>query len=343
MLVDGIFGAIGHTPLIRLNCLPHRDMADIYVKLESANPGGSVKDRAAANVVRRAEELGLLAGGGMIIEGSSGNFGAALAMIGAARGHPVKIMIDPRISPVNRAMILAFGAETVLVTETDERGRYQKTRSAMARKLSGETPNSYMPYQWGNPCNPEAHYLTTGPEILADLDNEIDALVVTVSSGGQVMGTGRAIKEKVPGCKVIAIDGVGSAALPGAPPGSSRIAGVGSGWPPENIVEGIIDEKYWVKDEDAFLTCRKLARLEGLLVGGSSGASVLIAMQAAERLGGGRTVVAVCPDGGEKYLDTIFNDDWLSESGYALDVPLKELHRRARSYVYQERKTGDAE
>lgn len=336
MLVNGIFEAIGHTPLVKLNRIVCQGMADIYLKLESLNPGGSVKDRAAANVIRRAEELGLLVPNGTIIEGSSGNFGAALAMIGTARGYHVMIMIDPRISPVNRAMIQAFGARTVLVTEPDERGKFQKARAAMARKLTGEIPNSYMPYQWGNPHNPEAHYLTTGPEILADLNENIDVLVATVSSGGQVMGAGRAIKEKVPGCRIVAVDGVGSAALSGGPPGYSKIFGAGSGWAPENIIDGVIDEKYWVKDEDAFLTSRKLARLEGLLVGASSGAAALIAMQAAERLGPGRTVVAICPDGGEKYLNTVFNDAWLSESGYLLDVPMEDLYSRACSYVYQE-------
>jgi len=333
---DSIVDTIGDTPLVRLNRVLPPGAGTVWAKLEGFNPGGSVKDRPARHMLRQARAGGALAPGGTVVEASSGNLGAALAMVGAAEGHPVKIMIDPRTSTSNAAAIGVFGADLETVTEPDENGKYQIPRIRRARAVAADTPGAFVPNQWGNPGNPQAHELTTGPEILRDLRGEVSAVVCATSSCGQVSGIGRALRRAVPGVRVIAVDGVGSMAL-GGPRGHHRLTGIGSGFTPDNLDPAVIDEVYWCADGDAFATCRLLAREEGLLVGGSSGAAVFCALRAALELGAGHNVVAVCPDGGEKYLDTVYDDDWLAGNGFATAPAATAADVLRRTADYQPR------
>jgi 2,3-diaminopropionate biosynthesis protein SbnA len=330
---DSIVDTVGNTPLVRLNRILPPGAGTVWAKLEGFNPGGSVKDRPARQMVRQARADGVLQPGGTVVEASSGNLGAALAMVGAAEGHPVQIMVDPRTSAANAAAIGVFGAELETVTEPDENGKFQVPRIRRARAVAEQTPGAFVPNQWANPGNPQAHEQTTAPEILRDLAGEVSAVVCATSSCGQISGIGRALRRAVPAVRVIAVDGVGSMAL-GGPRGHHKLTGIGSGFTPANLDPSVIDEVYWCADEDAFATCRLLAREEGLLVGGSSGAAVFCALKAALEFGAGHNVVAVCPDGGEKYLDTVFDDEWLAGNGFAAasTATAAEVIRRTAGY-----------
>ncbi|HSV68039.1 MAG TPA: cysteine synthase family protein [Mycobacteriales bacterium] len=333
MRYESIVDTVGDTPLVRLHRILPEGAGTVWLKLEGFNPGGSVKDRPARQMVRAARAAGVLAAGGTVVEASSGNLGAALAMVGAAEGHPVRIMIDPRTSTSNAAAIAVFGAGCETVTEPDENGKYQLPRIRRARAVAAGIPGAFVPDQWGNPDNPAAHELATGPEIVRELAGAVAAVVCTTSSCGQVTGVGRAVKRAVPGVRVVAVDGVGSMAL-GGPRGHHKLTGIGSGFTPDNLDPSVIDEVYWCADGDAFATCRVLAREEGVLVGGSSGAATFLALKLAVELGAGQNVVAVCPDGGERYLDTVYDDGWLAANGCAgaLSAGPADLVRRTGRY-----------
>jgi cystathionine beta-synthase/cysteine synthase A len=313
MRCETIVDAVGGTPLVRVNRLTRAGEANLWVKLECLNPGGSVKVRPAVNMVRQAARDGRLAEGGALVEATSGNLGIALSMVGAALGHPVKIMVDPRTPAFSVRTIAAYGAEATLVDTADEHGKYQIPRIRAAEATVAVTDGAFMPNQWANPDNPAAH-AATAAELLADLDGRVDAVVCTTSSCGQVTGIGRALKAANPDCLVVAVDGRGSTAI-GGPLGSHLLVGLGSGFTPDNFDASVIDHAYWCGDAEAFNTCRLLASREGMLLGGSSGAAVFVALRVAQLLGPGRNVVAVAPDGGDRYLDTVYDDAWWDAKG----------------------------
>ena len=292
---------IGSTPLLRLQRLSQGLGADLIVKLESFNPGGSVKDRIAFHMIRRAEEEGLLKPGSVIIEPTSGNTGIALAAVAAARGYRVILTMPETMSVERRNLLKAYGAELVLT----EGAKGMAGAIAEAEELAEEIPNSFIPGQFDNPANPEMHRKTTGPEIWEDTDGAVDILVSGVGTGGTLTGTGEYLKAKKPSIKVVAVEPDSSPVLSGGTPGPHQIQGIGAGFVPGVLNTSIYDEVIRVKNEDAFTASRELSRTEGLLVGISSGAALWAATEVAKRPeNAGKVIVVILPDTGERYLST---------------------------------------
>jgi len=289
--------SIGGTPLLKLDRLTSPGMAEVYAKIEFFNPGGSIKDRICLAMVEEAEKNGLLKSGGTIVEPTSGNTGIGLAMIGAARGYKV-ILTMPETMSVERIYILkSFGAEVVLTPGAEGMsGAIRKAEEIVTKN------KAFMPQQFNNPANPEAHRRTTAQEILEVLGDQIDAFVAGVGTGGTITGVGEVLKSKNPGIKVVAVEPAASPVLSGGQPGPHKIQGIGAGFVPAVLNLKIIDEIIKVTDNDAFQTARSLSRKEGLLVGISSGAAAYGALLIANKLGPNHKVVTILPDTGERYL-----------------------------------------
>ena len=291
---------IGATPIVRLNRVVGENAAEVWAKLESANPAGSVKDRIALAMVEAAEEQGLLKPGGTIVEPTSGNTGIGLAMVAAIKGYNLIITMFDTASRERRLQIQAYGAEVVLTPAEDGmRGAIEK-----ALELKRENPDYFLPQQFINPANPEIHRCTTGPELLEQMDMQIDALVAGIGTGGSLTGVGTVIKEVLPGVRVVAVEPEGAPVLSGGNPGFSFIEGIGAGFIPEILDQSLIDEVRIVSDDDAYDMTRRLAREEGLLVGISAGANVFKACEVARELGTGNRVVTILCDSGLRYLST---------------------------------------
>lgn len=298
---------IGKTPLLELTHLEKQlDLkARILVKLEYLNPAGSVKDRIAKAMIDDAEERGILTPDSVIIEPTSGNTGIGLAAVAAARGYRAIIVMPENKSIERRKLMVQYGAELVLTdSATDMPGAIDK-----ANKLAKEIPNAFIPGQFDNPINPKVHYLTTGPEIWEDTDGEVDVFVAGVGTGGTITGVGSYLKEKNPNIKVIAIEPAGSPVLSTGKAGVHKIQGLGAGFVPGVLNTDIYDEIVTVENDEAFETARSIGKTEGVLVGISSGAAVWAAIQLAKREEyAGKTIVAVLPDTGERYLSTALFD-----------------------------------
>ena len=349
---ETILGTVGSTPCVRLVHLPHKGSAELWLKLERSNPAGSVKDRSALHLVECAEREGLLRPGGTIIESSSGNFGISLAMIGAAKGYRVIVLVDPKTTQANLAVLRAYGAKVIVVDEQDDMGAYHKTRISKANALHREIPNSFRPDQCFNVQNAEAHYQTTAREIWEQCHRTLDAIVVPVSTGGQLGGISRYFREHAPQVQIVGVDVEGSTIFGGRSHGY-LVQGMGLGWTPVNLDDlNRIDLVYKVRDDDAFVACRSLARHEGILAGASSGASLIVALHVASRLAEGKKVLAIAADGGERYLRTVFDEEWLEEQGMSPCWEREELWRRVQELKlysdnptetanYQERLAGE--
>jgi cystathionine beta-synthase/cysteine synthase A len=321
---------IGSTPLFALRNLVGPADGELLVKWERSNPGGSIKDRPALHIVDAAERLGLLHPGSTIIESSSGNFGISLAMIGAARGYRVIVLVDSKTTAANLRVLNAFGAETIVVDEPDDTGSFHKTRIVMANQLAREIDGSFRPDQVFNLLNSQAHYRSTGPELLAECGDRLNVVVGTASSGGQLGGLSRYLHEYAPDVSVIGVDADGSAIF-GGPSAPYLIPGVGLGWTPANLDLSLIDAAYKISAEDAFYACRVLARREGVLAGASSGAAIVTGLRYAIEAGKGSTVVCILSDGGDRYLDSVYDDDWLAAAGFELgELTVAQLRGRAR-------------
>jgi cysteine synthase A len=286
---------IGRTPLVELSRFA-RDTARIVAKLEWFNPGGSVKDRIARAMLEDGERRGLLAPGGTIVEPTSGNTGVALAMLAASRGYRCIVVMPEGYGEVKAKLMAGFGAEIV---RTPAAARMTGAIER-AREIARSTPGSFLPNQFANPANPRAHYETTGPEIGSVLGDGIDAWVAGLGTSGTFTGVARFLAERVPGLLRVAAEPQGSI-LGGGAPGEHRVEGVGLSFFPEILDRSLIDEVIAISDHEAFDTARRLAREEGLLVGGSSGLAAAAALRVARRLGPGRTVVTLFPDGAERY------------------------------------------
>ncbi|MFC4545838.1 cysteine synthase A [Paenactinomyces guangxiensis] len=297
---DRIVELIGQTPVVRLRRLVEPSWSDVYVKLEKMNPGGSVKDRTAFNMIRFAEAKGYLKPGATIIEPTSGNTGIGLALVGAARAYRTILVMPDTMSEERINILKAYGAEVVL----SPGGERMPGAIRVAEKLMDEIPNSFMPYQFKNEANPEVHRLTTGPEILRQMEGQLDAFVATAGTGGTITGTGEYLREHLPGLFIGVVEPENSPVLAGGKPGFHQIPGTSPGFIPQILNQNIYDEIFHVSDEDAIETTRRLARQEGILVGPSSGASVWGALQVARRLGRGKKVLCIAPDTGERYLST---------------------------------------
>jgi cysteine synthase A len=294
---------IGHTPLVRLRRLPVEGSATVWAKLERRNPGGSVKDRIALAMIQAGEASGALEPGGVIVEPTSGNTGIGLAMVAAVKGYRLILTMPETMTAERRALMKAYGAELILTP--GEEG--MKGSIAKAQELA-QKPGYFMPQQFQNPANPEIHRRTTAREILEQVD-ELDAFVAGVGTGGTITGVGQVLKEERPGVRVVAVEPAGSPVLSGGTSGKHKIPGIGAGFVPDVLDTGILDEIVRVGDEDAWRTARRLAREEGILSGISSGAAAWAALQVAQELGQGKTVVVILPDTGERYLSTGLFDD----------------------------------
>ena len=294
---------IGGTPLLELTHIEQSLglKAKVLAKLEYFNPAGSVKDRIARAMIDQAEAEGKLKPGSVIIEPTSGNTGIGLASVAAARGYRTIIVMPETMSVERRQLMKAYGAELVLTVGA----LGMKGAIAKAEELAKETPDSFIPGQFVNPANPKAHYETTGPEIWADTDGDVDLFVSGVGTGGTVTGTGRYLKEKNPQVKVVAVEPADSPVLSQGKAGSHKIQGIGAGFVPDVLDTGVYDEILPVTNDDAFRTGRLLGREEGVLAGISSGAALWAAIQLAQRPeNAGKTIVALLPDTGDRYLST---------------------------------------
>ena len=302
-LFTSIEQTIGNTPLVRVTKLEKEFglKAHIYVKLESFNPSGSVKDRIALSMIEEAEEKGLLKKDSVIIEPTSGNTGIGLSSIATAKGYRIILTMPETMSVERRKIMKAYGAELVLT----EGAKGMKGAIAKADELVKEIPNAIILGQFVNPANPKAHFEHTGPEIYRDLDGKVDVFVAGVGTGGTITGVGRYLKSKKPDVRIVAVEPKTSPVLSEGHAGPHKIQGIGAGFVPDTLDRSVIDSITAVADEDAFETSRKIGRSEGILVGISSGASLWAALQEAKRPENeGRNIVALLADTGERYLST---------------------------------------
>ena len=296
MIYNNLLDLIGNTPIVKVD-FKDENIADVYVKLEKFNLSGSVKDRAALGMIEAAEKEGLLKEGSVIIEPTSGNTGIALALIGRLKGYKVIIVMPDTMSIERRATLKAYGAELILTDGTKGMGE----AIAIAEKLAAENPNYFLPQQFNNKANPEKHYETTGKELLDDF-KVIDAFVAGVGTGGTIVGVAKRLKERSKDTKVIGVEPSTSAVLSGEKPGKHSIQGIGTGFIPKNYDASVVDEIVKISSEEAFEYAKKASHDFGLFVGISSGANIAAAYQVAKKLGKGKIVVTLAPDGGEKYL-----------------------------------------
>ncbi|AJS60511.1 cysteine synthase A [Paenibacillus sp. IHBB 10380] len=298
LVAQSITELIGHTPMVRLNRTVPDGAADVYVKLEMFNPSGSVKDRAAFNLIETAEEKGLLTAGGTIIEPTSGNTGIGIAMIAAAKGYKAILVMPDNMSKERINILKAYGADVVLSPSSER----MPGSIAKALELQEGIPGSFIPQQFENPANPDIHRITTAPEILEQMEHRLDAFVATAGTGGTITGTGETLRKVLPNLHIAVVEPQGSPVLSGGTPGPHKLVGTSPGFVPSILNIDVYDEIIQISDDHAIGMMKDLARLEGILVGPSSGASVYAAIQVAKKLGSGKRVVCIAPDTGERYL-----------------------------------------
>lgn len=298
MIYENVLELIGNTPVVKLNLVKDENIADVYVKLEKFNLGGSVKDRAALGMIEAAERDGLLKSGGTIVEPTSGNTGIALALIGRAKGYNVIITMPESMSIERRNYLKAYGAELVLT----DAAKGMKGAISKAEEIVAENPGYFLPQQFNNPANPEKHYETTAKEIISDFGTSLDAFISGVGTAGTLSGVGKRLRKESPNTKIIAVEPADSPVLSGGEPGKHIIQGIGAGFIPGNYDAKYADEIIKISTDEAVKFGVRAGKDSGLFLGISSGAAIAAAYEVAKKLGKGKKVLAIAPDGGEKYL-----------------------------------------
>lgn len=313
---NNVIELIGNTPLVKLNSVVDGLKANLLAKVEYMNPGGSVKDRIGIKMIEDAEERGLIKAGGTIVEPTSGNTGVGLAMAAAIKGYKCVFVMPDKMSDEKIRLLRAYGAE-VVITPTNVEPESPESYYSVSTRLAKEIPNAYKPDQYKNMKNPEAHYLTTGPEIWEQTEGKIDVFIAGMGTGGTISGVAKYLKEKNPNIVIVGVDPEGSL-YAGDVARPYKIEGIGEDFIPETINLDIIDEMVVVSDKESFVMTRRMAREEGLLVGGSCGSAVAGAVKYIKKhnLGEDKNIVVLLPDSGRSYLSKIFSDDWMKENGF---------------------------
>ncbi|MDX9731393.1 MAG: cysteine synthase family protein [Bdellovibrionales bacterium] len=320
---DNVLSAIGNTPVVRLNkCVPS-GKHQFFAKVEYFNPGGSVKDRIAMAIIEAAEQSGALKPGGTIVEATSGNTGVGLALVGLLKGYKCVFVMPEKISEEKRAVLRAYGAKVVM-TPTGLEPDDPNSHYSVAKRIVEETPGAFLTNQYHNPANAKIHYETTGPEVWDQMGGDLDVFIAGIGTGGTLSGIGRYLKEKKPAVKVVCADPHGSILYDlfyhkevRTPPHSYLVEGIGEDMLPDNVHFQYMDDFVQVGDKESFEYCRKLAAMEGLLVGPSCGAALAAAVKYAETLEKPSKILMMFPDSGRSYLSKAFNESWLKGQGFA--------------------------
>ncbi|MCA0313892.1 MAG: cystathionine beta-synthase [Candidatus Melainabacteria bacterium] len=332
---ENILETIGSTPLVKLNKVCQGLKPTILAKVEVFNPGGSIKDRPSLKMIEEAEKAGLLKPGGTIIEPTSGNTGSALAQIAAVRGYRCILICPDKVAPEKINLLKAYGAEVVMVPSTVSAGSPESYYS-VANRLTMEIPGAFQPNQFANPNNPLAHYQSTGPEIWEATGGKITCLVAGAGTGGTISGTAKFLKEKNPNIKIVGADPEGSI-YSGDTPGSYKVEGIGEDFIPRNADLKIVDHFERVSDKESFNMARRLAREEGLLIGGSCGTATVAALRVAETMTEKDVIVVILPDGGRGYLSKVYSEDWMRENGF---LPASGMSFYAKDLIDEKVKDG---
>ena len=304
MIYDNVLQCMGQTPLIRLNKMADPDGAEVLVKYEGLNVGGSIKTRTAYNMIKKAEKEGIIHKDSIIVEPTSGNQGIGLALIGAVKGYKTIIIMPDSVSEERRKLVKHYGADVILVHDAGNIGDCIDECMKLAYKMAEEDPNVYVPQQFENPANPLVHKHHTGLEILEQVAGPVDGFCSGIGTGGTISGVGEVLKRQNPDVVIWAVEPENAAILAGGTIGTHLQMGIGDGLIPKNLNQEIYDDVYIVSDEEALQTAKDLARLEGLMCGISSGTNVAAALKLAKKLGKGKTVVTVLPDTAERYFST---------------------------------------
>lgn len=311
MIYNNILEAMGNTPIIQLNKMVTKDMARVLVKFEGLNVGGSIKTRTAFNMIKAAEDAGVIKGDTIIVEPTSGNQGIGLALVGAVKGYKVKIIMPDSVSEERRKLISHYGAEVILIHDHGNIGKCIDECLQTALKMAEEDERVFVPQQFENPANPQVHKEKTGAEIIAQVDGKIDGFCSGIGTGGTITGIGEVLKENNPDIEIWAVEPERAAILSGGSIGTHLQMGIGDGVIPSVLNQDIYKHIYIVTDEDAIHTAKDLAKKEGIMCGISSGTNVAAAIELAKKLGPGKTVVTVLPDTAERYFSTPLFGDWI--------------------------------
>ena len=317
MIHENILSTIGNTPVVKINKIAKNLDCNVFAKCEFFNPGGSVKDRIGWNMVREAELSGRIKPGDILIEPTSGNTGQGIALAAAVKGYKCIITMPEKMSKEKQIALQALGAE-IIRTPTEAKSSDPESHISVAKKLNNEIENSHILDQYSNPSNPEAHYYGTAEEIIKDFNNNLDMVVISVGTGGTITGIAKRLKEEMPAIKIIGADPEGSILGGGEKVSSYLVEGIGYDFIPDVLDNSLIDEYIKTKDEESFIMARRLIKEEGLLCGGSCGATMVAALKAASKLKNGQNCLVILADGIRNYMTKFPNDSWMKENGFEI-------------------------